>query len=460
MKKTIILLILMVMMMSVFVGCGNNNTSKEINANETIDSTDNTNEPTAEETISMTTEEVISYIRNDAYVIVDTRLNDVYNGWSLEGKNLGGHIEGAVDFSYNWLNKEEALLKETLQAKGISPDKTVVLYDTNLEQIAAVKSFLSTQGFENILIYDLNNWSENLATLVSYENYELIVPAVVVKDILDGKVPETFESAKNIKVIEASWGEEKTSYANGHVPTAFHINTDAVEPPPTWMLGDDATLEQFALTNGFKSTDTVIVTGEEQMAAYRVAVVLRYIGVEDVRVLNGGTQAWTDAGYELETSSNKAEAVENFGAVIPGNADIIETIDELKVSLKSPEFTLVDNRTHEEFIGETSGYSYHDKAGRITGAKFGYAGFENAYSMSFFRNPDNTMRRPEEFLQLWEAEGIDINTRLAFMCGSGWRASEILYYADVYGIESITLYSDGWIGWSNAGNPFETGDQN
>lgn len=456
MKKTISLLILTVMMISVITGCGNNNTSNVINGNETMDSTDNTNE----EALHLTTEELISYIGNDAYVIVDTRLSDAYNGWSLEEKNLGGHIEGAVDFSYNWLNKEETLLKETLQIKGISPDKTVVLYDTNLEQIAAVNSFLSTQGFENILIFDLNNWSEDQPSLVSYENYKFIVPAVVVKDILDGKVPETFENAKNIKVIEASWGEEKTSYRNGHVPTAIHIDTDAVEPPPTWMLADDATLEQFALINGFESTDTIIVTGEEQMAAYRVAVVLRYIGVEDVRVLNGGTQAWIDAGYELETSSIKAEAVESFGAVIPGNADIIETMDELKVSLKSPEFTLVDNRTYEEFIGEVSGYSYHDKAGRIPGAKFGYAGFENAYSMSFFRNPDNTMRRPEEFIALWKSEGIDINTRLAFMCGSGWRASEILYYADVYGLESITLYSDGWIGWSNAGNPFEIGDQN
>ena len=30
----------------------------------------------------------------------------------------------------------------------------------------------------------------------SYENYEMIVPATIVNDILDGKKPETFENSK------------------------------------------------------------------------------------------------------------------------------------------------------------------------------------------------------------------------------------------------------------------------
>jgi len=222
-------------------------------------------------------------------------------------------------------------------------------------------------------------------------------------------------------------------------------------------LASDDILTEFALSHGFTVNDTVIVTGEEPMAAYRVALVLRYMGVEDVRVLNGGHKAWTDAGYELSTESHEPVAVEAFGAEIPVRPELVETIEELQVSLNDPSFTLVDNRTWEEHIGESSGYSYHDKMGRIPGSVYGYAGKENSYSMTYFRNPDNTMRRPEEFVALWEENGIDMNNTLAFMCGSGWRAAEILFFADVYGIDSVTLYSDGWIGWSNNGYPTETG---
>ena len=197
------------------------------------------------------------------------------------------------------------------------------------------------------------------------------------------------------------------------------------------------------------------------MAAYRVAVVLRYIGVEDVRVLNGGLAAWTGAGYEVETTSNKPEPVKDFGATIPANPDLVDTQDELKSEiLANPDkATLVDNRTWEEYIGETSGYSYHDKAGRIPGAVYGYAGKTDANSLEYFRNIDNTMRNFEEIVALWKEAGIDMDNHLSFMCGSGWRAAEVLMYANVYGLEDVSLYSDGWIGWSNnPSNPVETGE--
>lgn len=450
--KKIMILIMVMTCLFVMMGCqqtDENASAAENTENNAVNVTENTTEEVEE----MTQEALETALADDTYVVVDTRLNDSFNGWDLDGKP--GHIEGAIDFSFNWLSADEELLAETLEIKGITTDKTVVLYDTKTKQAEAVKTFLEGKGFSNVMVFDLNNWTN---PLVQYENYELIVPAQIVKAVIDGETPATFENAKTIKVVEASWGESKTSYDNGHVPTAFHINTDAVEPPPSWMLGSDDVLTEFALAHGFESTDTVIVTGEEQMAAYRVALVLRYMGVEDVRVLNGGTKAWLDAGYELETEAHMPVPVESFGAEIPVRPELVETIEELQDSLNDPSFTLVDNRTWAEHIGEDSGYSYHDKMGRIPGSVYGYAGEENSYSMTYFRNPDNTMRRPEEFVALWEENGIDMNNRLAFMCGSGWRAAEILYYADVYGIESITLYSDGWIGWSNNGYPTETGE--
>ena len=88
---------------------------------------------------------------------------------------------------------------------------------------------------------------------------------------------------------------------------------------------------------------------------------------------------------------------------------------------------------------------------------FGYAGKTDAYSLDYFRNPDKTMRNADEIMALWHGQAIDTTKRLAFMCGSGWRAAEVYFYADVYGLKDICVYSDGWIGWSNAGNDFETG---
>ena len=447
---------MMIMILAVFtVACSSKTDEKVKESDKTSDTVS-----------TITTEDLKKNLNDDSWIIVDTRINDAFNGWKLDGAARGGHIEGAVDFSANWLKVDvkgkEKSLKEALETKGISPDKNIVLYDTNGTDAKEVAKYLSEKGYKNLYTYDVKQWAEDESLpMVQYKNYQKIVPASVVKDAIDGKTPETFEEGKKVKIVEASWGEEKESYANGHVPTSIHINTDTIEPPPAWMLASDEVLAQFALDYGFTKDDSVIVTSESQMAAYRVAAVLSYIGVEDVRVLNGGLAAWTGAGYELETTSNKPEPVKDFGAAIPANPDLVDTQDELKSEIlaKPEEATLVDNRTREEYIGEISGYSYHDKAGRIPGAVFGYAGKTDSNSLDYFRNIDNTMRNFDEIIGLWKESGIDTDNHLSFMCGSGWRAAEVMIYANVYGLEDVSLYSDGWIGWSNnPSNPVETGE--
>ncbi len=443
--KSIILVTTMVLGLLSLSGCSKKEEAKDV------------------ELKTISTKDLESKLEDDSWVIVDTRINDAYNGWKLDGVSRGGHIAGAVDFSSNWLsvdnkNKEE-ILDEALKTKGIDKDKNIVLYDSNEEDAKVVGNYLSQKGYTNVYTYNVKEWAkEESLSMESYENYDRLVPADIVKEVIDGKIPETFEGAKNIKIVEASWGEESEAYSKGHVPTSVHINTDTVEPPPNWMLASDEELAKFALDYGFTKDDTIIVTGPDVMASYRVAVVLRYIGVNDVRVLNGGNDAWVAAGYELETTSNAPVAGTNFGGEIPGNLDLIVTIPELKEELKSDDSVLVDNRSWEEYIGEVSGYSYHDKKGRIPGAVYGYAGTTST-TLEDYRNIDNTMRNADEIKVLWDKAGIDTNKKLIFMCGSGWRAAEVLTYANVMGYDNSALYSDGWIGWSNdASNPVETGD--
>lgn len=447
-SKKASLLSALVLTMALFAGCSNEKENQKVADIEVK---------------TIATKELQDKLSDDSWVVVDTRINDAFNGWKLDEVERGGHIKGAVDFSANWLTVDskdkEKTLDKALETKGIEKDKNIVLYDANGKDAKEVANYLSEKGYKNLYTYNVADWAKDESLpMESYENYEMIVPATIVNDILDGKKPETFENSKNIKIVEASWGEESEAYSKGHVPTSVHINTDTVEPPPQWMLASDEELAKFANDYGFTKDDTVIVTGPDVMASYRVAVVLRYIGINDVRVLNGGNNAWTSAGYELETKSNKPVAGNDFGATIPANPGLIDTQAELKEMLKDSNNVLVDNRSWDEYIGKISGYSYHDKKGRIPGAVYGYAG-TSATTLEDYRNIDNTMRNAAEIKALWKDAGIDTNKHLMFMCGSGWRAAEVLTYANVMGFDNTSLYSDGWIGWSNdTSNPTETGE--
>lgn len=406
-----------------------------------------------------TTDDVKVALDSTDAIVVDARDNNAFIGWALDGVERGGHIEGAVDFSAVWLTIEGAddeaqaaidgQLAEALETKGIADASSAIVYDVGGEDAAAVADYLSEAGVEEIKLYDVTEWAaDESLPMASYPNYELIVPASYVQEALEDS------DATDVKIFEVSWGEESDDYKAGHIPGAVHINTDEVEVGPVWNRVSDAELEAFALANGVTVDTPVLLYGADSMAAYRVQAIMKYMGVKDVRVLNGGFAAWTRAGYETEEGSNPKTPVEEFGTTVPGRDGYIIDMPEAKAILADPAgSSLVDIRSWEEHIGETPGYSDITEAGRPDGARWGGdMPADNA-------NVDGTMRNFDEVLAAWAEWGITPDQNLAFFCGTGWRAAQMLIYADVAGLENIALYDGGWYEWIMVGdNPKATGE--
>ncbi len=422
-----------------------------------------TPEPAQEDYKVFTTVEMKATLEKTDWVIVDTRQNDAFNGWKLDGVERGGHIKGATDFSALWLDVKEdtaaARLDESLKTKGITPEKNIVLYDANGTDAKKVADFLKGKGYANLNLYDVNEWAKDSSLeLVSYANYKTIVPAQWIKDVMDGKNPETFTGG-DVKIFEVSWGDESTSYVNGHIPGAVHINTDEEEKPPLWSLNSDEELIQFAENNGITLDSTVILEGADPMASYRVAAILKYLGVKDVRVLNGGFASWVRAGYEVETASHPKVPVADFGAKEPQNKGYIIGIDGAKAILADKDNSiLVDIRSWDEHTGKITGYSDLQYKGRPAGAVWGQAGSDPNH-LEMFRNVDNTMRNADEILAMWAEQGITPDKNLSFFCGSGWRAAEVEVFAETMGLQKFSMYANGWYEWSaDPKNPVELGE--
>ena len=401
-------------------------------------------------------------------VVIDARVSDSYMGWSIKGDTLAGHIKGAVDFSYRWIdspyddnkNLEQEtraqVLNEALQNKHLTKDKNIIVYDTNGSDAKKVAVFLKGLGFEKIRLFDAREWVKAEGAVEQYPHYQLLLPPEVVYSYVTTGKGVSLDTSLTYKIFNVAWGEiDQSGYLNGHIPSAVHVNTDWFEPEEIgWMLADDSVLEKLVLRLGVSAQDGAIVTGPEPMAASRFATILTYLGVKDVRVLNGALIDWQQSGYELAKENTPPQPIQSFGAKIPMRENIIDTMAETQENLKKKSgYVLVDNRTPEEYAGKSSGYSYHDKAGRIAGAVFGYAGKKSSSSMSYYRNIDKTMRNGYEILAMLQSCGIDTRNQMSFMCGSGWRAAEVLWYMRVMGFENVSLYSDGWIGWSNKGLP-------
>ena len=167
-----------------------------------------------------------------------------------------------------------------------------------------------------------------------------------------------------------------------------------------------------------------------QIAATRAALILRYAGVDDVRILDGGYDWWVQGGNPLETVVREPSPVAGVrGPRSRCARSVIVDIDEAKEILADPAgAALVSVRTWREHIGKVSGYNYIGPAGRIAGDVWGNCGTD-AYHMQHYRNVDNTMRPYPEIAANWAEAGITPDKWVAFYCGTGWRASETWFYA-------------------------------
>lgn len=279
---------------------------------------------------------------------------------------------------------------------------------------------------------------------------EVIVSAQWLQRALTG--PE----AARTRVYNASWSQNGVAreYLEGHVPSAFHLDTDRLETGfPRWALRPLPDVQNTIGELGIGPEDTVVVYGARSIAAARAWWVLMYAGVRDVRYLDGGLAAWRAAGLPVETRP-RVPVSSSFKA--PPRKDFVISTEELRRRLEQPDLQLADTRGWAEFHGITSGYDYASFAGRIPHA----LAVGNADdSAEIYQDAAGRLRDPEDVLARWREDGLDPGAHeVVFYCGTGWRSSLTFLYAYALGLPRIRNYSDGWLGWSTAHLPDVTAE--
>jgi thiosulfate/3-mercaptopyruvate sulfurtransferase len=411
-------------------------------------------------------------------VVVDVRPIAAFNGWRLRGEARGGHIAGAVAFPIAWLDSiESAEVDRLLTDKGITDASTIVIYDDGEGPDGeALADYIRGVGKEDVRVLEggFPAWAtDSSAAIELLPNYQRLVHTAWLRDLLAG-LPVEAPPAHRALLFHVNFGVPE-EYADGHIPGARYLDTNWLESPADWNRRSPAELDHALRSLGITADTTVIVYGRDtvgaaderwpgrragQIAATRAALILRYAGVGDVRLLDGGYDWWVREGNPLEATPRQATSVPEFGAAIPTRPDLIVDLPEAKAILADQAgAALVSVRSWKEHIGQVSGYNYIRPAGRIRGDVWGNCGTD-AYHMQHYRNVDNTMRAYPEIAANWGEAGITRDKWVAFYCGTGWRASETWFYADLQGWDRIAVYDGGWLEWSAdpERNPIDMGD--
>ena len=422
--------------------------------------------------IKISTDQLVDYLNDLKGLIIDVRPVEAYNGWTLMNESRGGHIKRAKSLPLKWSKYID--WQEIVRSKGITPEKQVVVYGYSSKESMHVALLLMQAGFQDVMVYDhfADEWCPDPALPMNkLERYEQLIYPGWLHELISNDKPVGME--KNNFVICHAHYDNPGDYDEGHIPGAVSLDTMTLESPETWNRRTSEELKESLQRLGIRYNTTVILYGRfsfpdnnypfpgknaGHLAAMRCAVIMMYAGVNDVRILNGGLLSWIDAGYEVSKIPYLPVPVSDFGKTIPAHPEYIIDTPEAKSLLASDHGRLVSVRSWEEFIGNVSGYNYISKKGRIPGAVFGNCG-SDAYHMENYRNLDHTMAEYHEILQSWAKMGIGKENRIAFYCGTGWRASEAFMHAYLMGWPEVSVYDGGWFEWSNdPGNPVEIGE--
>lgn len=272
---------------------------------------------------------------------------------------------------------------------------------------------------------------------------QLVAPEALARAIAAAPLPAAW------RLFEVGFGALPAFFAD-HIPGAAYIDTGELETAPLWNRVADAALTALLLRHGVRHDTTVIVYGRNNLAAARAAHLMLYLGVADVRLLDGGFSAWLALGLPCEAGSGRIHApAADFGVAVPAHPGYLLDLAQARRLQQDNAAALVSVRTWNEYIGKTSGYAYIAARGDIPGALWGRAFIDDDInSMREFHRPDGRMADPGDILRMWDGAGIGPDRPAMFYCGTGWRASLAFFYAWLMGWEQIGVFDGGWCEWS------------
>jgi thiosulfate/3-mercaptopyruvate sulfurtransferase len=187
-----------------------------------------------------------------------------------------------------------------------------------------------------------------------------------------------------------------------------------------------------------RGSKVVVYDSSSAKDAARIWWILRYWGVEDVRLLNGGWMGWKAAGLPIEADKPPAATPKIFRAT--PQAKRLATKGQLLDALKDKGLQIVDARSQAEFCGIDK--QKNKRAGAIPGAK-------QLEWIDLLDKKTQRFKTADQLRALFQKTGIGLEKPTVTHCQSGGRASVMVFAMELMGATEVSNYYASWGEWGN-----------
>jgi thiosulfate/3-mercaptopyruvate sulfurtransferase len=242
------------------------------------------------------------------------------------------------------------------------------------------------------------------------------------------------EVAERFRILDARTREQ---YLDGHIPDAIWVDHD--EWSKSFAKDQDAGRWQKLIGGlGITAESRVVLYDDHSTnRAARVWWILRFWGLRDVKLLNGGWKSWIGAHGPITQGIPKVEPAK---VKLTPHPERLATKVQLLQSLPKHEFQMVDARSESEYCGEANTAK---RNGAIPGA------LHKEWNEAIDKKTQR-FKSPDDLAKLFKDAGIDLNRPSVTYCQSGGRAAVMAFTLELMGAKSVRNYYKSWSEWGNA----------
>lgn len=270
----------------------------------------------------------------------------------------------------------------------------------------------------------------------------LFTSAWAAQPLLTPKELNSTDYKTNVRVIDIRPAKK---YAAGHIP-------DAVSAPyATWRgpadnpgklpSKDDLTSLVRSLGLDADTHAVVVSSGKDASdfgASARVYWTLKYLGLNNLSILNGGYKAWENNG--LPENRDKPE-ITSTDYVVHLNKSLIAKTNDVAQQVGNAQTRLVDARPHKYYIGDIKAPT-SAVAGTIKGAV-------NLQESQWFKPGTGIFVPPEKAKQIAKQKLNKPAQETISFCNTGhWAATDWFALSEVAGVNNVRLYPESLAAWT------------
>lgn len=192
---------------------------------------------------------------------------------------------------------------------------------------------------------------------------------------------------------------------------------------------------------GITTSDIVVVYDQQNitMAAARAWWMFRVFDHAKVIVLNGGLNAWLNAGLPV-TNPADIPTPKRMMFVALYHPELVHSFDEMLDTVNQQNAFVLDARPPERFNGEIPDPRPNMRLGHMPGAV-------NVPAMSLVDLMSGKLKPREELEHKFRDMGLNRGGRIVSTCGAGITACTIALALHHVGITNVAVYDGSWAEW-------------